>query len=479
MKKPKEHNIRPEQAEEEILALAKFSDQNPNPVFRVSGNGTLLYANKVGLELLTHFGKEFEDLLKESWKAIFHEVQKSQGSLEREIRFGERLYLLTVSHVGDASYLYIYGQDVTERRKLDQLKDEFVSTVSHELRIPLTIVKGAVSNLRDGVLGVLSEKQRDGIEIAARNVDRLQRLISDLLDLSRLESGKARVRFQKLHLAALVKETFKNFQRAAKKRGLLLQSHLLPALPDAFGDLDMVHQVLNNLMDNALRYAKTKISIEIQEVSSPNKLRLAVLDDGAGIVEANHQIIFDRFKQIERPMGGGGYKGTGLGLTIAKQIVERHAGKIWVESNPGKGAHFYFTLPIYDEQTNVKTALEGALVGAREFESPLSVLGLSLKNFDLLKEKYGEQKLQNKFEALKDHIHQNLLRKSDELFQYHGHLILLLSETARSHALAVQERLRQSLEEKREDLDMELQLATYPDDAAQSEQLLKKIGIPS
>lgn len=472
------HLPEPSETEAELSALARFPDENPDPILRVSKEGALLYANKRALDLLGQFGKQLDTYLTKDWRAVIEEVLHTQTSKTVEAVLGQRVILFTVAYFGESDYVYLYGQDVTERKKLDQLKDEFISNVSHELRIPLTIVKGAVSNLKDGVAGKLTEKQEEIVQIAARNIDRLQRLITDLLDLSRLESGKVRPHFREVDLAEVIHETVGGFQISAQKRKLELTASRMNSLGMVYADPDMVHQLLNNLIDNAIRHAKKKVSVEACEEDEQH-LRLTVRDDGVGIAKENLEIIFEKFKQLQRPAGGPGYKGTGLGLAICQEIIQRHGGRIWAESEPDKGAVFHFTLPKYDEKINFWTSLESAFVGAKEHAMPLSLLGLTVTNLPDLKKQFGEKELQKRLRELKETVHRQFLRKTDELFQYNGQFVLILPETQRENAEAVGKRVQETLEESHEDIRLHVRLASFPEDASLPEKLLERIGIQS
>ncbi len=232
---------------------------------------------------------------------------------------------------------------VAERKELDRLKDEFLSTVSHELRTPLTIVKEALDNLRDGIAGNLNEEQKKVVNIGRENVDRLTLLISDLLDLSRLESGKATFNKAAVDLQQLIRSASDNLGPLAERKRLSLITDLPEDLPQVFADADMINQVITNLVSNALRFARSRITI-YAGVEDEKLIKISVIDDGKGVSKKQLQMLFDKFVQTSRPQGGAGYQGTGLGLSICKRIVDAHNGQIWVESEEGKGAQFHFTL---------------------------------------------------------------------------------------------------------------------------------------
>lgn len=238
-------------------------------------------------------------------------------------------------------------RDITQRKKLEHMKDEFLSTVSHELRTPLAIVKGAVSNLKDGILGDLNEKQAKTIGITSKNISRLSKLINDLLDLSRLESGKATLNLVDLDIGRLLSEVTLGFNDLLLESKINFTLNIEPHLPLVKGDADMLVQVFTNILSNAQRYARRNLSITSK--FDRDFVRVSISDDGDGISEENLQLLFSKFQQINRPQGGSGYKGTGLGLAICKEIIELHKGKIWAESTIGKGSVFHVLIPCSDK----------------------------------------------------------------------------------------------------------------------------------
>ncbi|MBI5299403.1 MAG: response regulator [Deltaproteobacteria bacterium] len=241
-------------------------------------------------------------------------------------------------------------REMSEREEMDRIKDEFVSTVSHELRTPLTTIKSAIENLKDGISGDLNEKQSRVVEIADRNADRLVRIINDLLEISRLESGVAKIHKRRVDAVPLLQEVLQNFQMRTKKHHFILEGNFAKNLPPIYADADMIVQVMNNLLDNALRFAKTKISVEAK--ATGQDVEVIISDDGIGIPEDRAKELFGKFVQFNRPMGGEGYKGTGLGLAICKEIVDRHGGRIWASSQTGKGTQFHFTMRQFQEETD-------------------------------------------------------------------------------------------------------------------------------
>lgn len=305
----------------------------------------------------------------------------------------------------------LFVRDITEKEKLQKLKDEFLSVVSHELRTPLTTIIAVIDNLADGIAGELSAKQMKMVTTGKQNANRLKWLITNLLDLSRLESGKARIIKKALDLSAVLQNTSDSLRPLANEKNLTLNLKIPEKLPAVFADVDMVIQVLTNLINNAIHFARAHITIWAG-VDSSDSVRITIIDDGVGLSKKDCEQLFNKFVQINRPQGGGGYKGTGLGLSICKQIVDQHGGKIWVESEEGNGSQFHFTLPCYEEKKHFLALLKESIVRAEKEASPLLLMTLHAENAapsDLVRTlKF--------FQKLEPHLQEKVLRKSDQIF---------------------------------------------------------------
>ena len=259
----------------------------------------------------------------------------------KALRVGAQDYLLKeglTSVLLNRTILY-----AIERKSIDKLKDEFISTVSHEMRTPLAIVKEGVSNLKDGIAGRLNRKQNEIVDMTVRNIDRLRKIIDNILNFSRLESGKAVMHCTRLDIDSLITDATKGCQSLVHSKKITLDC-ATPKLPKVFADSEMIMEVLHNLIDNAVRFAKSRV--EISACKKNCFVQITVFNDGPLIDMKHHDKLFQKFSQQERPSGGGGYKGTGLGLAIAKEIVGLHQGKIWVENQKKEGVVFHFTLPL-------------------------------------------------------------------------------------------------------------------------------------
>ena len=249
------------------------------------------------------------------------------------------------------AFLYL-AKDITEKQRyeqrlkeLDKMKSDFVSNVSHELRTPLTAVKGSVDNMLDGLTGLLNEKQSRYLTRIKSNADRLTRLINDILDLSRIEAGKIDLQPAVLPLVTLAKEVTEGLRPVAVDKLISLEVASPDASVTAWADRDKVIQVLMNLIGNAVKFTPThgKVSVTVER-NGDEWVQTSVADTGPGIPLEEANKIFDKFYQIAQA-GKQKARGTGLGLAISKALVEMHGGRIWVESEVGRGSTFFFTLP--------------------------------------------------------------------------------------------------------------------------------------
>jgi PAS domain S-box-containing protein len=271
----------------------------------------------------------FNETFVQSWPqerqlALFSTPIKSDG------RFLGRLYSF---------------RDVTQERELDRMKTEFVSQVSHELRTPLTAIKGFTELLLDEDAGEVNGEQKEYLGIVKSNVDRLVALINDLLDISRIESGRIRLKLEPIDLAEIIRSVSTTMRPLIEGKDQTLALEVEPDLPPARGDHDRVVQVLTNLISNAYKYTPAGGALRVEAGRRDGLLHVAVTDNGIGIPAEDVPKLFTRFFRVDssltREIGG-----TGLGLSIVKSIVELHGGTISVDSEPGKGSTFDFALPI-------------------------------------------------------------------------------------------------------------------------------------
>lgn len=233
--------------------------------------------------------------------------------------------------------------EIAERRRTDAAKDRWLGTIAHELRTPLTIIKGAAIDMHEGHAEPLRPQQLMLVGLIRRQAERVERLVTNLLDLSRLESGTVSPRHAPLDPVDVVRRVIGDFARAAADRAVLLDLTAEQCPRRLAADPDLFEQLVVNLVDNAIRFARTKITVRLG--GDAELLELAVEDDGVGIPPEKRELLFSRYGQLERRRDVNGYKGTGLGLAICKEIVTLHRGTIEADSQPGRGTVFSVRLP--------------------------------------------------------------------------------------------------------------------------------------
>ena len=272
-------------------------------------------------------------LLADGAKAI------GDGNLDTQIHVGREDELGFLAHEFNIMAIKL--------KELDQLKDEFVSSVSHELRSPLAAISGYVELMtRKPLEQIPVEKRTKAFNIILDSTNRLTQFINDILDLAKLKAGRVDVRKTSFQISKALDETLSLFQPLLEKKqmtGRMLASADLPAFP---ADDEKIRQVITNLVSNAYKFTPEGGTLTLDAKDTGDEIKVSVSDTGIGIPKEFIGHLFERFKQVpgtRQKMGGP--KGTGLGLAIAKGIVEAHGGRIWAESEPGKGTTFFFTLP--------------------------------------------------------------------------------------------------------------------------------------
>ncbi len=257
--------------------------------------------------------------------------------------------------------------------KLERIKSDFISIVSHELRTPLTPIKNALTILSGGRCGDLSETAIKFVNMAKRNVENLTNIINDILDINKIEAGKMDFNYKLMNIHSVIENVRNNFDCVAKEHNIILTTQEQENLPEIYADSQRLGQVLTNLVSNAIKFTPDGKNITIKsELKNSDQIALnpyfeedlkalngtyvlvSVVDEGVGIKKENMQKAFDKFTQIESPLSRK-VGGTGLGLPIAKQLIEAHNGKIWCDSEENVGTSFHFVIPISEKTVSGKT----------------------------------------------------------------------------------------------------------------------------
>lgn len=373
--------------EERTAELAEANERNASilnaaadGIYGVDREGCLIFCNPAAAAMLGYepgelSGHACDDLFqattsdetplplaeREAFRAMA-ERATVEGTDERYTRrdgstFPVRYAARPIEHDAKLVGAVVVFRDITEEQRLDRMKDEFVSVVSHELRTPLTSIRGSLGLLASGGMGELSEKGQRMVDIAVFNTDRLVRLLNDILDLERMESGRSSLSLQHCRMAEVVAESVAVMQSMADEQGVALRVE--QAEGELLADPDRLTQLLTNLISNAVKFSPEKGTVRLAAVQDDGALRGSVHDEGGGIPPEQRERVFGRFQQVDSS-NSRQKSGTGLGLAICRSIVERHGGTIWAESEPGAGTTIRFSLPAQ----STGSSPEGSSVGA-------------------------------------------------------------------------------------------------------------------
>lgn len=278
---------------------------------------------------------------------------------------GHQILPRTIRHAIDRQRLLLQLEE-SKRAEL-QLKDEFISHVSHELRSPLSAIYQLSTILLDEIPGELNAEQKEFVEIVFRNAVQLRDMIADLMEVTRAETGKLNVEPREIRLEDPIRDVVRSLRGVASEKRVELQADLSDAELRVLADGGRVRQILGNLVGNAIKFTPSGGRVRVRAAvceSDPSYARITVEDTGRGLSAPLLDRIFERLYQAE-PDREEGRTGLGLGLYISKQLVSRHGGRIWVESEPGKGSEFHFTLPLYSLARLIEPTLvtDGVLGG--------------------------------------------------------------------------------------------------------------------
>ncbi|MCX6819153.1 MAG: PAS domain S-box protein [Candidatus Aenigmarchaeota archaeon] len=363
----------------------KIFDNVRDEIIYIDTTGTIIDVNPVVKEIFGWspeeiIGKNFTELgffnaedIRE-YNALFQNIfatGKATSLIEVKMKAknGKNVFVeVNTSFIeknGKIENILVIARDITERKKtedeikrsrddlekayeelktLDTMKAGFMNVAAHELKTPLIPVIGYLDMLMKNEIGIIDEKQTEILKIIMKNIKRLQRLIQDVLDITKLESGVMKFDMNNIQLTTIIKDAVKNVEPIAKERSLVLTTKIPTRLPLIYGDSYRLAQVMGDLLDNAIKFTEMGcVTVEAKRIG--NEIMISVKDTGIGFDKAFMPNLFKKFMQADTTARRR-YGGTGLGLAICKEIVEKHGGRIWAESTPEKGSVFNFTLPV-------------------------------------------------------------------------------------------------------------------------------------
>jgi len=371
-----------------------------------------------------------------------------------------------------------------ELARVDKLRSDLVSEVSHELRTPLATVKEFASILADGLAGATTPDQQEYLKIVHANVDRMARLIEDLLDSAKIESGQVALVKTFIEARPLLDQVLRSMQPLLDTKQLQLDLRLPDGVVGVFVDVDKVTQVLTNLVSNAVAFTPDRGRLTITVEEQANEVAFHVTDTGIGIDADDVPKLFEKFPRLRRPPAVHGTKGTGLGLAICKRLVELHGGRIWAKSQVGSGSTFSFTIPKYHMEEVFKEYIKSGIAQAAKRQGQFSVVMLTIAEFAQLKTRHGAESMTQLLRGLEQVVRETTRRGSGDVivrWQY-GEMVVILAEVDRAGSLAIADRLKRVVEGRTftaHDTELRLNVvthsATYPDDAVTAEDFLKVV----
>ena len=362
-----------------------------------------------------------------------------------------------------------------ELRRLDQLKSNFVSSVSDELQTPVTVIKEFISLMLKGQVGALTEDQREYLGIANKNTLRLTNLIEKLLDFSRIEAGKGlRLRFKPTRLVEVVEDAMMALSQQSEEKRISVENRIDPETPPVLIDRSRIMEVLINLIGNGIKFTPSggKVTIDSRGLTEErNYLKIVVTDTGVGIALEDLPKIFDRFYQGQRTQEGA-VKGTGLGLAISKEIIDGHQGSLHAESREGGGTSMLFTLPLFGVNAIFDLMIHPMLAEAERDAIPLSVIQVDFWNQQTKRETVfsGEA-----WETLVCAV-QKMVRTVDTIVPFQNNKVFILTFNDKKLCKEIGKRVQGKLIYNNyvpKKTDVQIKTFTHPQEAPTKEDFLK------
>jgi PAS domain S-box-containing protein len=398
-----------------------------------------------------------------------------------------------------ASFAVVIARDITERkqaeerlkeyaaelevankelRRLDEIKSEFVAVASHELRTPLATIKNSIQLLLQRKTGAINENQEKFLSLAEKNINRLTNILNSLLDLSKIESGRMELNFEEINLKDSIEFIISSFKPQVAGKSIEIKMEIEKDLPSVYADREKIAQILMNLVGNAIKFTPEggTITVSAKPYNGDGRMvAVSVRDSGIGIPGDQLEKVFEKFFQVEESLRRS-IAGTGLGLPITKGLVEAHRGKIWVESEIGKGSTFTFTLPISKGEKRdlrFRYVLDKEFQRVQEKHSHLTLFLIEISSG-------GAEVKDTLLEKLEEKLKQCLGRKTDIVLRLgKGKILAALCEADLEGARVIRQRIDEELQKhtiEGQDVSLitKVGMATYPEEALSKRELFRK-----
>jgi len=479
---------------EELRSLASFAaERTADGLLCLDTDGKILYANEsaartLGQPASTLAGRDIYAIASEMnpalWKELWKEIRtNSSFSFEFQLSAagGRPVHVELIAHhlePAQRELACVFFRDIEERKRLQSLQQEFVSTVSHELRTPMTVIREGVAQVVEGLRGDINNAQERALTLALNGIERMGRIIDELLDISKIESGKILLKRERIDVAALAREVGGTFQSLASDRGLDLRV-TTPAGPVMlYADRDRVIQVLTNLVGNSFKFTE-KGHVQITVSSREGEVECAVSDTGIGLAAGDLEKIFNKFEQLGQ-VSFTGEKGTGLGLSISRGIIEHHKGRLWAESaGAGKGSRIAFVIPRLSGRDIFAEQLTGMLKEVARRGGTLSTVIFRIEH--LGPAPATDAQLTAALTQLEQLVRRESGRLNDLFVKDVDTLYMALQSTVKREAARIADRVvaafQESLTSQKLDPHFHLacSIASYPEEAADEETFLGMI----
>jgi PAS domain S-box-containing protein len=457
--------------------LKNVIENNADGIVVVNPEGKIVFVNPAAEALL---GRSLKELLDSRFEHPLTTDKVTEIHLARpasQDRLTVEMQVVDTIWEGKRASLASL-HDVTERKRVERMKDEFVSTVSHELRTPLTSMKGVVALMLNRALGDINPEQEDFLKTMREDIDRLAELINNILDLSKVDAGKMVLVRQRVHLPSLVEQAVRSSQAILGRRTI---ERRFDPVPDVFADAGRILQVLVNLLSNAVKFTQDEggmIAFGLRE--HPQGVSITIADNGPGIPKEDQWRLFQKFEQVrqswtERP------KGTGLGLAICREIVDLHQGTISVQSELGKGTAFSFSLPVYVPASAFSQSLQDMKAVQGADQQGIGVVLVSLADVERCLGHLAVAKLEDVMKEGEETIRKRLSR-NDRVLSLERSLIAILAVADLDGTEAIRQRMQKVCEEwaakavgKQGPAAVVLAAGHFPHDGVEPDVLLKAV----
>jgi PAS domain S-box-containing protein/diguanylate cyclase (GGDEF)-like protein len=473
--------------EEKYRSLVSSS---PDVILRVSKDGIVNYINYafnndkprdiIGKSIYELMPSEFHDKAKKAINTVFKTGERQSyehigvGSKE-EVKW-YRNNVGPIESNGQIVGSTVIARDITEEKQIDVLKSEFISSVSHELRTPLAIIQESIAQVLEGLHGEIKEIQKDILSPCLDDIERLTRIINNLLDISKIEGQKVTISREMVDIVGLAKNVLHSFEMKAQNKDIELKFKSSVKKAEIFIDHDRIIQVFMNLLGNAIKFTDKGL-IELSIRKFENHIQCTVADTGIGIQHNDLAKVFDRFHQVGKVVSSR-EKGSGLGLSISRGIIELHNGKISVKSEFGKGSQFKFILPIYSEDEILLENIEKNITVATKKHIKLSLLIIRLDNYHEIKKKKGQKLAQETTHKVLETL-QEIIAPGDFSFIKGNNEVILFSDITEKDILGIVDTIEEIINKfiaefsKKIKIKISFGYSVYPNDGENAKEILR------